>query len=108
MDESSITKGSHAAWEMLRDHLDAIRKASGEELLRYPQPTAECDLHYRDLLERRSRVNEELSALKAREPDAPDDPDWLAWFNQRISASAFTDEPLRQEIARLIGGEKVP
>ncbi len=108
MDESPITKGSHAAWKLFRDHLDVIRKASGEELLRYPQPTAECDLHDRDLLERRSRVNEELGALKAREPGAPDDPDWRGWFNQRICASAFTDDVLRKEITRLIGGEKVP
>jgi hypothetical protein len=94
-----------AAWEFFRDHLDGIRVASGEELLRYPQPATECDLHYRDLLERRRRVNEELSTLKAREPGTPPDPDWLSWFEKQLSASAFADDTVSREIARLLGTE---
>ena len=103
---SELVSDARAAWEHLRDHLDGIRVSSGEELLRYPQPTAECDLHYRDLLERRRRVNEELSALLAREPGVPPDAQWVAWFGKQVSASAFADEALRQEITRLLGGEK--
>lgn len=96
-----------AAWEFFRDHLDGIRVASGEELLRYPQPATECDLHYRDLLERRRGVNEELSALKAREPGTPPDADWLAWFEEQVNASAFADDGVSREIARLLGTENV-
>ncbi|MCZ6812446.1 MAG: hypothetical protein O7F14_00135, partial [Alphaproteobacteria bacterium] len=84
-----------------------IRVAAGEELLRYPQPTAECDLHYSDLLERRARVSEELSALMAREPGARPDRKLRAWLEELIGASAFCDDALRQEIARLLGGGKV-
>jgi hypothetical protein len=103
---------ARAAWEVFRDHLDGIRVSTGEELLRYPQPATECDLHYRDLLERRRWVNEELSVLKAREPgaqlnpDSPDWPDWRAWFEKQVSASAFADDAVRQEIVRLLGAEK--
>jgi hypothetical protein len=95
-----------AAWELFRDHLDGIRAATGEELLRYPQPATECDLHYRDLLERRRWVNEELSALRAREPGTGADPDWRAWFEKQVGASAFADDAVRREIARLLGAEK--
>ncbi len=104
---------ARAAWELLRDHLEWIRVESGEQLLGYPQPVAECDLHYSDLLERRARVSEELSALMARQPGArPDDagarPDdaWRDWLRERITASAFADDTLRQQIAHLLGGEK--
>ncbi len=97
---------ARAAWELLRDHLDRIRVASGEQLLGYPQPTAECDLHYRDLLDRRRLVNEELSALMARQPGARPDRQWCDWLKQRITASAFADDALRGEMARLLDGEK--
>ena len=97
---------ARVAWEFFRDHLDGIRVASGEELLRYPQPATECDLHYRDLLERRRGVNEELSALKAREPDTGADPEWRAWFEKQVSASAFGGDAVSREIARLLGAEK--
>lgn len=103
---------ARAAWELLRDHLDGIRVESGEQLLGYPQPTAECDLHYQDLLERRRLVNQELSALMARQPGArPDDagarPDgeWGDWLRERLTASAFADRAVRQQIIRLLGGE---
>jgi hypothetical protein len=96
---------ARAAWEVFRDHLDGIRVASGEELLRYPQPATECDLHYRDLLERRRRVNEELSTLKAREPGMPPDADWLAWFEEQVGTSAFADDGVSREIARLLDTE---
>ncbi len=97
---------ARAAWELFRDYLDGIRVAAGEELLRYPQPTAECDLHYSDLLERRARASEELSALMAGEPGARPDRAWRAWLEELIGASAFCDDAKRQEIARLLGGEK--
>ena len=96
---------ARAAWELLRDHLDGIRVSSGEQLLGYPQPTAECDHHNRDLLHRRRLVNEDLSALMARQPGARPDADWAAWFDKQVSASAFCDDAKRQEIARLLGGE---
>ncbi len=98
---------ARAAWELFRDHLDGIRVAAGEELLRYPQPTAECDLHYSDLLERRARVSEELSALMAGEPGARPDRKWCAWLEEQLGASAFCDDAKRQEISRLLGGGKV-
>jgi len=97
---------ARAAWELLRDHLDRIRAESGEQLLRYPQPVAECDLHYSDLLERRARVSEELSALMARQPGARPDDAWRDWLRERITASAFADDTLRQQVIRLLGGEK--
>jgi hypothetical protein len=99
---------ARAAWARLVDHLDGIRKSSGAELLAYPQPATECDLHYRDLLERRRDVNAELSAL--REDPAPDAPDaaWRARFLGRLTASAFADDALRAEIARLLAKEDAP
>ena len=105
---------ARAAWGLLRDHLDGIRVESGEQLLGYPQPTAECDLHYQDLLERRRLVNQELSALMARQPGArpddagarPDDDAWRDWLRERIGTSAFADDAVSREISRLLGGEK--
>ena len=78
--------------------------ATGEQLLRYPQPTAGCDLHYQDLLERRARVSEELSALMPREPGARPGGEWCAWLEERLDSSGFADDAMRQEIARLLGG----
>ena len=104
---SEPESNARAAWILFRDHLDGIRVASGEELLRYPQPTAECDLHYRDLLERRRLVNEELSVLKAGEPGAPPDPGWFDQFRDQLSASAFLNEQVHRDIMRLLGGEAV-
>ncbi len=95
-----------AAWEILRDHLDRIRVESGEQLLGYPQPTAECDLHYQDLLERRRLVNQELSVIMARQPGARPDDAWRDWLRERLDSSAFADGALRQQIIRLLGGEK--
>ena len=106
MSEAISKDRVQAAWEFFRDHLDGIRVATGAELLRYPQPTAECDLHYSDLLERRRRVNEELSALQAREPGAQPDRDWCDWFDERLGSSAFADDAVSQEIARLLAAEK--
>ncbi len=97
---------ARAAWELLRDHLDRIRVESGEQLLGYPQPTAECDLHYRDLLDRRRLVNVELSALMARQPGARPDGAWCAWLKERLDASAFADDTVSREIIRLLAGEK--
>ena len=97
---------ARVAWEIFRDHLDGIRVSSGEQLLRYPQPAAECDLHYRDLLDRRRQVNEELSALMARQPEARPDTAWCDWLKQRLNASAFLDDAVSNEIARLLDGEK--
>ena len=79
------------AWCLFRDHLEAIRAETGGELLGYPQPTAECDLHYRDLLERRTRVNEELAKLKANPPGEDGLEDWLAWFEGLVQSSPFGD-----------------
>ena len=106
--EAMSENRARAAWELFRDHLDGIRVAAGEELLRYPQPTAECDLYYSDLLERRARVNEELSALKAGEPGARPGRAWRDWFKELIGASAFCDDAVRQEIARLLGDGEGP
>ncbi|MDH3241285.1 MAG: hypothetical protein OEO83_11535 [Alphaproteobacteria bacterium] len=99
---------AQAAWRRLVDHLEGIRKSSGAELLAYPQPATECDLHYRDLLERRRDVNAELSALRDDPP--PDTPDaaWRARLIDRLTASAFADDVLRAEVARLLAEEDAP
>jgi hypothetical protein len=101
---ASVTRedSARAAWVRLHDHLDAIRKETGAELLAYPQPATECDLHYRDLLERRRDVNAELSALRDRPPPGAPDAAWRAWLKARAAASAFADDGLRREIARLL------
>ena len=80
------------AWKAFRDHLEAIRAETGAELLAYPQPTAECDLHYRDLLERRQAVNEELAKLNANPPGEGNAEVWLAWFKGLVQASPFGEE----------------
>jgi len=99
---------TRAAWTRLVEHLDGIRKSSGAELLAYPQPATECDLHYRDLLERRRDVNAELSSLRDDPPpDAPDTA-WRQRFLSRLEASAFADEALRAEVARLLAEEDTP
>jgi len=108
MDTATRMSTARTAWTRLVDHLDAIRKSSGAELLAYPQPATECDLHYRDLLERRRDVNAELGALRSDPP--PDGPDaaWWKRFADRLKASAFADEALRAEVARLLAEEDAP
>lgn len=92
---------AEAAWTAFRDHLEAIRAETGGALLSYPQPTAGCDLHYRDLLERRTRVNQELAQLKANPPGDGDLADWRAWFNKLIQTSPFTDDTAFKILAEI-------
>lgn len=108
MTDAPVMNRGRAAWTRLTDHLNAIRKATGAELLAYPQPATECDLHYRDLLERRRDVNAELAALRDDPP--PDAPDaaWQERFADRLTASAFADDALRVALARLLAEEDGP
>jgi hypothetical protein len=108
MDTATQESTARAAWARLVDHLDGIRKSSGAELLAYPQPATECDLHYRDLLERRRDVNAELSALRADPPPAAPDAAWRKRFADRLAASAFADDALKAEAARLLAEEDAP
>ena len=80
------------AWGALRERLDTVRRETGAELLAYPQPTTECDLHYRDLLERRRRVNEALAELDGHPPIHGGDEAWLAWFTDFCRFSPFAAE----------------
>jgi hypothetical protein len=94
---TQASKRDHAtrAWSAFRDHLETIRAETGSELLAYPQPATECDLHYRDLLERRCQVNEDLAKLMTNPPgddDAADWDDWLSWFEGLIRSSPFGEE----------------
>ncbi len=92
MAQAATKDQAERAWAAFRDHLEAIRAETGTALLNYPQPTAECDLHYRDLLERRTRVNQELAELDANPPGDGDAEDWLARFEGLVRSSVFIDE----------------
>lgn len=102
MAHEASNRRAEAAWRRLFDHLDGIRRETGAELLAYPQPSTECDLHYRDLLERRRDVNAELSALRDNPPPAAPDAAWRSWLRGRIKVSAFTPDELKDEIIRLL------
>ena len=91
-DTGSRENQAQRAWSAFGDHLEAIRAETGGELLNYPQPAAECDLHYRDLLERRRLVNEELARLNANPPGEGGLEDWLAWFDGLVQSSPFGEE----------------
>lgn len=99
-------EAARAAWRHLFDHLDGIRKETGAELLAYPQPATECDLHYRDLLERRRAVNAELCALRDNPPPTAPDTAWRGWLEGRAATSAFAPEGLKDEIARLLSAKE--
>jgi hypothetical protein len=92
-DTAATKDQAERAWRAFRDQLEAIRAETGGELLNYPQPTAGCDLHYRDLLERRTRVNQELAELDANPPgDGGNAEDWLARFEGLVRSSRFIDK----------------
>ncbi len=91
-DQAATKDQAERAWTAFRDHLEAIRAETGGELLNYPQPAAGCDLHYRDLLERRTRVNQELAELDANPPGDGNAEDWLARFEGLVRSSRFIDE----------------
>ena len=51
--------------EARRAALEAERRAVCEELRHYPPQVAGCDLHWKDLAERRTRLSAELARLDA-------------------------------------------
>ncbi len=46
-----------------RDELERERLRIQTEINSYPTPIPGCDVYFNDLLERRSRISEELNAL---------------------------------------------
>ncbi|MDX1483574.1 MAG: hypothetical protein R3229_03740 [Alphaproteobacteria bacterium] len=105
MGEIRTASGPQRAWALFHDHLDAIRRETGAELLRYPQPTTECDLQYRTLLETRREVNRMLGEIRDGEPGAAVDRAWIAWFEDIVRGSAFATPEIAAEISRLLAGE---
>lgn len=59
--------------QALRDRLEAERRAVCEELRHYPPQVAGCDLHYKDLAERRAALSAALARLDA-DGNNTDDP----------------------------------
>lgn len=55
----------HDDLEARRARLEAERRAVCEELRHYPPQVAGCDLHWKDLAERRARLSAELARLDA-------------------------------------------
>lgn len=56
---------SHDDVQTTLQALEAERLRIQTEITSYPLPAPACDVYYNDLLERRSRVCEELAQLKA-------------------------------------------
>ena len=65
----------------LRKSLERRLAELSEEIRRYPTPIARCDEHLADLLERRSRVIDEIRRADVTQAHAPGCTATAVWIN---------------------------
>lgn len=57
-------RAAPAAWAGLRARLMALKRPIFDEIRNYPPQIAGCDLHFKDLAEKRDAICRELAALE--------------------------------------------
>ena len=87
-----------AAWQMLREQLEARQNQIYDEIAKYPPPIPACDQHFNYLLEQRTAIALELRRQKALAQESLASGDPVALMEDFMASSTFVDDGARQRV----------
>jgi len=87
-----------AAWQMVREQLEAKQNRLYDDIANYPPPIPACDQHFNYLLEQRTAIAQELRRQKTLALASLSSRDPVALIGDFIASSAFVDADARQRV----------